>query len=158
MEHNREALINGELRQLNDNEAFEASKFHSTRLAFIWIDGDLIFNKLGDTRDHQHWVLEDFGISPEKFETLPRGYCKADRIQLFIGSGFKPLEEEHLELFNNSFKYIAVKHKRTFRTKGIIPVYNGVVVGKVGEVWPPLRTVRVYDTDDLVIPKSLGTC
>ena len=155
MEHIRDALINGEVRQLNDAEAAGASKFHSGRLAFIWINGEIHFNKMGDTRDHQHWVLEDFGVSPEEFENMPRGYCKADRIQLFIGSGFKPIKEEHIGLFDRDFLKIAIAQKRTFHNDGMIPVYNGVIVGKVGDIWPPLGTIRVYPTEDIVIPKPL---
>ena len=155
MENNKEALINGEIRHLSSDESSKAASFHSNRIAFIWIDGKLHFNKPRDTRDHQHWVLEDFGITAEEFELLPRGYCMKDRIQLFIGSDFKPLENENLKLFDDCFLEIARAQRKAFWSYENIPVYNGVIVGKVGDVWPPLSTIKVYDAGEIILPKPL---
>ena len=76
-----DALINGEVRILSDKEKIDAESFHLRRLAFIWINDELFFNENpNDDRDHQHWVCEDFGITVEEFERLPRGYILPGRI------------------------------------------------------------------------------
>jgi len=129
-----DAIINGEVVRLTDEEVNVASAFHKMRLPFIWIDGLLLFNmNETDDRDHQHWVLEDFGITPEKWEKLPRGYILPGRIQFFEGSHFKPTDMASLA--KDVPKVIDWYHKLHDEPYSM---YNGVVVGKVGDVWPPM--------------------
>lgn len=48
-----DALINGEVRVLDDKEKKDAEEFHKARPAFIWVGGELFFNENSDDdRDH----------------------------------------------------------------------------------------------------------
>ena len=117
----------------------DAESFHLRRLAFIWINDELFFNENpNDDRDHQHWVCEDFGITVEEFERLPRGYILPGRIQLFKGSSFSPINVRGIK--KDHFRRIIIKHNKLYPGHDY-EIYNGVKVGKVGAVWPPMFVV-----------------
>lgn len=131
-----DALINGEVHVLNDKERKGAEEFHKKRYSFIWINRKLTFNdNMNDDRDHQHWVCEDYGISVEEFEILPRGYILPGRIQLFIGSDFSSIPLHQIE-FDDIAHLISVYE--TLYPDTAYRVFNGVKVGRVGEIWPPI--------------------
>lgn len=134
-----DALINGKVVQLTNEEKEGAEKFHLERVKFAWINGELMFgDEPGDDRDHQHWLLEDFGITPEEFESINRGYMLPSRIQLFKGSDFRKIDmkEVNAEDLNTLIEYQFMKYGSASAV-----VYNGVKVKEVGSVWPPIDTV-----------------
>lgn len=134
-----DALINGEVHVLDDKEKKDVEEFHKARLAFIWIGDELFFNENSDDdRDHQHWVCEDFGVTVEEFEELPRGYILPGRIQLFKGSSFSPINVRSIK--KDHFMRLIEKHNKLY-PRYDYEIYNGVKVGKVGEVWPPMFVV-----------------
>jgi len=138
-----EALINGNMQNLTDNEAKAAENFHSNRLAFVFLGTKMKihFCDFGDKRDHQHWLLEDFGITPDEFEKVPRGYIKFERVQLFKGSSFEPLDLHTVSKINKlAWEEITKRYKELFGP-GNAKVFNGVHVGKIGEVWEPMETL-----------------
>lgn len=136
-----EALLNGKMTNLELDEAIKADKFHRNRFAFAWIDGKLTFNKLGDSRDHQHWLTEDFGLTLQEFEETPRGYIKEGRIQLFKGSDFRKIDiDKDLTDFKSDKESLVKAHNKLF--EGVTPeIFNGVKIGKVGEIWPPIEKI-----------------
>lgn len=137
----KNALINGQFRELSEEEKVGAEHFHRRRLAFAWIGGVIQFNlKRNDDRDHQHWLLEDFGITPQEFEHINRGYMMYNRIQLFKGSSFAPIEVA--DILQEDLHYLQCVHKRRYG-EDTVPMYSGVVVGKVGEIWPPMYEIRI---------------
>ena len=64
-------------------------------------------------------------------------------IQLFTGSNFKPVDTNEIPVmdFNNLIK----KHGEIYHTT-CEEVRNGVKVGVVGEVWPPLTILGNFNT------------
>ena len=139
----KDAVINGKTVELCDTDAKAAEIFHSGRLAFAFVgDGmKLEFCNFGDVRDHQHWLLDEFGVSKEQFESVPRGYVKPGRVQLFMGSGFNKIPNPKIgNIHLSQWSAIADKHRELFGT-GIVEVFNGVQNGKIGEVWEPLEKI-----------------
>lgn len=142
-----DAIINGQTVILEDDEKEAAEKFHKKRLAFAWIHGKLTFNEnLNDDRDHQHWLLEDFGISPAEWESIPRGYMLPGKIQLFIGSDFRKLDATAIP--STDFDLLRSKHYDRYGVSEI-NVYNGVFVGKVGDIWKPMEHLWVLKCPEL---------
>lgn len=138
-----DALINKEKVILSEKDRVAGENFHKKRFAFAFVNGELKFNTAGDDRDHQHWLCEDFGLTVDEFENTPRGYMLPDRIQLFIGSDFRPLNTSLISM--SDFNTLLRTHGDRYNTKKIT-VYNGVKIGKIGEVWSPLETVGVFST------------
>lgn len=144
MEIIKDSLINGVRRTLSDAEAKDADTFHRERFAFAWVDGILTFNENNnDGRDHEHWLKEDFGITEEQFENINRGYMKPTYIQLFKGSSFKPVDTSEISV--SDFKKLCEVHGSRYGTDKV-EIRNGVKVGKVGEIWPPISVIGIFDT------------
>lgn len=144
MEKAYDALINSKRVELNEEEASKAAEFHKRRCAFAWVNGKLVFNEdEGDSRDHEHWLKQDFGVTDTEFEKLVRGYMVEGYIQLFTGSNFKPVDTNEIPVmdFNNLVK----KHGEIYHST-CVEVRNGVKVGVVGEVWPPLTILGNFNT------------
>ena len=140
----KDAIINGKRIMLPDDERINAEQFHRKRIPFIWIDGTLHINvNENDDRDHQHWVLDDFGILPEQWETLNRGYMLPGKIQLFRSSRFEKIPNNEIDLNNDDFKTL-VNLNRTVYKQRDVTVYNGVYIGKVGEIWPPIEELYTF--------------
>lgn len=126
--------------KLSKKEKEAAEKFHKSRIAFAWVKGELLVNDNDeDDRDHQHWLMEDHGISIEEFEKLPRGYMIHDKIQLFTGSTFARIEDKDLRLPMADILRLRDIYKKKFPDAGSVWIYNGVVVGNVGEIWPAIE-------------------
>lgn len=110
--------------------------FHKSRIMFALINNKLEVST-NDARGHIDWLMEDFNISTEDFKDIPRGYIKDYKIQLYKGLAFgKILDKQVLdELIEKLAQYVTDKCD-----SGIYEVYNGVEVGKPGDVWKPLET------------------
>ena len=140
-----DAIINGKTVLLSKTETERAAAFHKSRLPFAWIRGTLVFNNnANDDRDHQHWLLEDFGILPDEWEKTPRGYMIDGRIQLFIGSDFRELEFDIIP--KSDITSICRKYYEVYK-KPLVQIYNGVKVGKVGEIWKPIKKIGTFATN-----------
>ena len=139
-----DAVINNKEVTLTAEETEAGAKFHLKRYAFVIINGQVVYNdNQNDDRDHQHWLLEDYGISIEQFEKLPRGYMMEDRIQFFVGSSFKPIEDT--KLIDSVITSLVDRHINKYgRTK--VGIYNGVRVGNIGEIWKPIHVINIIDT------------
>lgn len=134
-----DTIINGKTIRLTDAERRAGEAFHKSRLAFAWINGRLVFNrKPNDDRDHQHWLLEDYDIAPEQWELLPRGYIIEGRIQLFVGSDFRPIDTSTVSRKDLSRLY--AKHCSMYPSAKC-NLYNGVQVGQIGKLWPPIEHI-----------------
>lgn len=143
-----DAFVDGLNGYLKFQEKINVEKFHMNRIMFAWVNNKLIINsKINDTRDHQHWLLEDHEISITEFENVPRGYINRERIQLFIGSHFRPLEEEDVKYIPYvDFCTLVDKHIEVYPNMPF-EFCNGVKVGKVGEIWPPIEVLATYDSE-----------
>lgn len=141
-----QALINGEFVTLNDEQVKKAKQFHLNRIPFAWVKGELKINTSEtDDRDHQHWLCEDFGLTILKFERTPRGYFIKGRFQLFMGSDFGPIPYwKSDEISKESFYKLLEMYFDRYPDECDCYIYNGVHVGKVGEIWPPMSVVAQY--------------
>lgn len=134
-----DALIKGEVVQLGIDEKEKAEKFHRERIAFAIVGDKLLINSdESDDRDHQHWLSEDFGVTVEEFEELTRGYIKTGRLQLFKGSGFECIDTSNIRL--DHILELVKQHNKKFG-KLDIEVFSGVSIGKVGEIWEPIKNI-----------------
>lgn len=139
-----ESIINHKTVKLSDSEREAGEEFHKKRYAFAWINGKLTFNdNINDDRDHQHWLCEDYGLTIEDWENTPRWYMIPDRIQMFIGSDFRALDTNLISM--GDFHTLLRVHGEKYNTIQVT-VYNGVKVGKVGEIWEPIEKVGTYNT------------
>lgn len=138
------AIINDKVVELTQEEVDKAAEFHKARIAFGDAYGQLRFNKDPlDDRDHQHWICEDYKMSIDEFETIIRGYMVEGEIYIYIGSQFRSVAKHKINM-SMLLKILEV-YKENFN-KNEVDIYNGVVVGKVGERWLPkekLLTVKV---------------
>ena len=139
-----DAIINGKRVKLTEAERKAGENFHRMRYAFAWINGMLVFNNNeNDDRDHQHWLCEDYGLTVSQWEKLNRGYMMQDRIQLFKGSKFEPINTDEIPTMD-IVKLTSI-HGQRYGTDRVV-IYNGVKIGKIGEVWEPLIRLGEFDT------------
>ena len=137
-------IINKKEIELTEDEIIRASNFHKSRKAFAIIDNKVIFNNtLDDDRDHQHWLKDAFDIDIDKFEITPRGYLRPDRIQLFVGSAFSSIDTSELSIEN--LEILLDKHMELYGYCDKVPVYNGVHIGKIGDIWEPEMCLGTYE-------------
>jgi len=140
----KEALIDNKRIDLTDEEAKGAAEFHLKRYAFAWVHGKLTFNDSDtDTRDHEHWLKEDFSVTDEEFESLNRGYMLPTHIQLFKGSKFEEIDMNDISVLD--FKKLCEIHGKRYGTLEV-EVRNGVKIGNIGEVWPPITIIGKFST------------
>lgn len=139
-------FINGKEVALTEEENTNANDFHRSRLAFGILDADgkqrIVYNT--DEREHYKWLKEDYNINTETFETMVRGYVMKDKIQFYTGSDFKDTEISHID--KNVFKELLTKAEEIFKSEHT-RIFNGVNIGKVGEIWTPKYEVDLNDIE-----------
>lgn len=113
--------------------------FTEKRIPFIVFgDKDIWFNHTpkGTCKE---WALSSFPITEEDFEKCIRGYIMEDRVQFFRGSNY-----EACQINGRVLDMVAQEYKATY---GKYPAeyHSGVVVGEVGEVWPPINTYNLRE-------------
>lgn len=130
-----DAIINGKTITLANSARKAGEAFHKKRYAFAWVGGKLVYNdNEQDDRDHQHWLLEEYGITPEMFEAVPRGYMMGGRIQFLLGSAFGEVNMDTIKA--EDITALVRKHTERYGLDKV-EVYNGVIIGKIGEIWKP---------------------
>lgn len=136
---NDKALINKKEIVLERHEIEKAAAFHKERVAFALIKDRFVFNNNpNDERDHQNWLCEDYQMSIEEFEHIIRGYMKPGIIILYHSSNFDCID---LSLFTvSNLQQILDEYRNFFKTEAVT-VYNGVIIGMVGEIWPPKELI-----------------
>lgn len=138
-----DAIINGKVVQLTNDERKAGEAFHLSRLPFAFLNNDLVMNQnRSDDRDHQHWLTEDYGLSLQQFEVTPRGYITEGRIQFFVGSDFRPMDMNSIS--DLDIAKLMAQHKCMYPDTHSCNIYNGVKVGKIGEIWPPIDFVGTW--------------
>lgn len=85
----------------------------------------------GIKQGHEKW-LEGLGVSAEEFPELTRGYIHASGVYFYRGHDYSSdveLERQIPHLLRKLRPWI---HPR-------MPVFAGVEMGKIGEIWPPKK-------------------
>lgn len=133
-------IINKTKVELSNEEIENEKKYHKSRIMFAFVNNKLEF-AIDDERDHQHWLSDVFSIDPTEFETLIRGYIKDFTILLYKSSSFLPLNDEEItvKLKNSLFNLASINS-----VEGVYTVYTGVKIGKIGEVWPPIKELYSF--------------
>lgn len=104
-------------------------EFHNQRKAFAIIDGKLTWCPKG--LSHKEWLVDTGIMSQYVFDNeLVRGYMDDTDIYFYQGD-FKT--NDYVELVARSW---LCKFDQT------LPVYCGVIKGKVGERWRPVKRIR----------------
>lgn len=104
------------------------------RRAFVLLNGMPYMQKIGDVRPCAQWAKDTLGLTPEQFATTSRGYITQFEIQFFIGEDYRvdsSISED--EIFR-----VAELHKTVYGNDIIPLIYNGVIVGEEGFIWPPI--------------------
>ncbi len=109
------------------------TKYHLDRIAFAVLPNGILVLTKNDSRGHKEWLKEDFEIDDKSFEEIVRGYIKDNKVVTYIGSEFKPVNDDQRIL------QIVENLSTLADGKGI---FDGVHVGKVGEEWEPVKLVR----------------
>lgn len=136
-----DAIINKQLIILTEEEQSKAAKFHKSRIAFIYVNGQIQYNEDDeDDRDHMHWAMADYDISYDEFEKAKRGYISKGKIFFYQGSDFSKVEIEEISL--QDLVDLIDKHNQYFNNETIL-VYSGMKIGKVGEIWKPLSCILI---------------
>ena len=136
----RSKISRGLLSMINEDRLVD-EEFPKFRIMLAWVNGELIFNnKPNDNRDHQHWLLEDFGISAVEFEKLNCGYMIKNRIQLFKGSDFSLLNLEEVNL--DDLSKIVFYYVSNF-DHGVATIFNGAKIRGTCEPLYEVVTLRI---------------
>lgn len=117
------------------------TEFHKRRRAFVIFKGvGLLIAQEGFSGAHKD-LLCAAGIEKEKADEIilnePRGFALEGNVYFYQGKEFLELSEENT--------VSAVSFLPQFRSMGLLgengKAYNGIVMGKPGEVWLPIKEI-----------------
>lgn len=136
-----DVVINNKRQELSNDEMSKAADFHKNRIAFAFVNKKIVFNTdSNDDRDHMHWIMEDYNLTQSEFETLNRGYISEGKIFLHKGTSFDKVMLNDISL--EDIVQLIDKHNDFFSRETIL-VYNGMKIGKIGEIWKPLSCIFI---------------
>lgn len=107
--------------------------FVDDRIAFIYYKGDLWVQDPADNRTCWDWCSSYFHMERDVWEKATRGYFNMERIQFYTGALRIPdmtVTPDQIEEVREICDELC--------SAGDAPVYNGVIPGEEGDVWPPL--------------------
>ncbi len=108
-------------------------KFHKSRIAFMIIDGELVY--LSDSgMSHREWYVS-LGLDESLFDSIVRGYYKSGKV-LFYKGNFECDDE----VINCAASY-GNEVKEYVDDENAL-VYAGVIKGEIGQAWEPLYLVK----------------
>ena len=118
------------LKEINSKENVE--EFHKQRVAFLVVNNEIIFLK-NSSKSHLEWAKE-LGITIDDFNEMTRGFYNDGNIVFYKGNF-----DYDDKVINDAKKY-ATKVKEYCNIESA-KVFVGVVIGKVGEKWPPKKLI-----------------
>lgn len=111
----------------------EEKEFHRSRVAFLIHNGEVLYLE-GSTMSHIEWATS-IGIDSTEFASITRGYARGGDIVFYKGD-FE---------YDDIVKSDAIKYAPIIKEHCNMPSANvclGVVVGNVGELWPPKEIIE----------------
>lgn len=108
------------------------AEFHEKRIAFAVLPNNVIVLTTNNRLGHKEWLSKEYNICDEVFEKLPRGYAEKGNIYFYIGSEFKELDNDILQKLIKNLDFLTINRN----------VYNGMVVGNIGEKWQGKTLIR----------------
>ena len=117
--------------------------YHESRIMFAILNNNIHYLD-GDKRGHLEWLRNDFNITDSEFNEITRGYIRNGTIAVYKG-----------------FEFSAVSKKSLINTVNLIirefnldlneyTIFNGVLVGNIGEIWKPLIEYKCSDFIELL--------
>lgn len=114
--------------------------FNHNRIAFAILDTDVVFTEPGDQRPAKQW-LESLGVGDDAFGRIIRGYMLPGKVQFFTGFDYAVADMSKV----SASHFCAIMDKYNAMYPDQRPyVYNGVIKGEPGEVWPPVITLGCF--------------
>lgn len=118
----------------NDSDTVDENKRQRVSFAFM-PDGEIIVQDEGDVRP----MIEVLGMKDNKaeFEKVVRGVFDSHNIVFFIGEYYMPVPRltQYSHMISDLMYFM---RKRVGSSYHDVAIWNGVSVGKIGEVWPPI--------------------
>lgn len=128
--------------------------FHKSRIMYAFIDGKIHYS-LDDSRDHIHWLYEEYGIDEKGFENMDRGYIRpTDNISAINAMVYRGINHECTDVTDSMVKDLVdvtiSVYGKDFLGDRKLYVYSGVIPAKVGEIWKPKELVKIVDMDEII--------
>lgn len=105
------------------------------RTLFIQINGDVLIKRARDSRTCLEWV-RDMGYTEGQWESAIRGYVVEDRVQFYTGKDYHAIGYIPSDVLNVLVDYHVSVYGHEPRC-----IYNGVIKGGPGELWPPIFSI-----------------
>ena len=112
--------------------------YHESRIMFAVLNNNIHYLD-GDKRGHLEWLRNDFNITDSEFNEITRGYIRNGTIAVYKGFEFSAVSKKSLintvNLIIREFSLDLNKYT----------IFNGVLVGNIGEIWKPLIKYKCSD-------------
>ena len=116
--------------------------FHQSRQAFVILENGILIAPEGFSGSHFDLLcLNGFDAEQAKkiISKQPRGFARDGNVYLYQGDGFSCLSVECEKKCSNWPSF--------FQKSGLLSsdgrIYNGMRVGKVGDVWKPVKEFKI---------------
>lgn len=110
----------------------DIKNFHKGRIMFTELPSKVIVLTTKNELGHKEWLSRKYDINSYMFEKIPRGYVDTESIYFYMGSDFSELPSKTLARLMNSLDFLTINRN----------VYNGMIVGNVGEKWQGKTLIR----------------
>ena len=128
------------MQEKNKNKAERA--FHQSRKAFVVLNDDILVAPDNFAGSHFD-LLRQNGFDERQAKKIisrqPRGYVLDGSVYLYQGENFDCLSNENEEKIKNLVLFF--QKKAWLKPDG--KIYNGMHVGKIGEVWVPVKEFEI---------------
>ena len=117
--------------------------YHESRIMFAILNNNIHYLD-GDKRGHLEWLRNDFNITDSEFNEITRGYIRDGTIAVYKGFEFSAVSKKSLINTVN----LIIREFNLDLNEYII--FNGVLVGNIGEIWKPLIEYKYSDFIELL--------
>lgn len=110
----------------------DIKNFHKSRIMFAELPSKVITLTTKNELGHKEWLKQKYNIDSNMFEKIPRGYADTESIYFYMGSDFSELPSKTLARLMNSLDFLTNNRN----------VYNGMIMGNIGEKWQGKTLIR----------------
>lgn len=113
--------------------------FHKKRLMFAFVP-DMRY-KTNDGRDHCNWLHEEYGIDADSFEDMDRGYIMPIHTGAIRAIVYRGIAHAVTEVTQDMVNQIIHATVTEFPDACCLEIYTGCHIGKIGEIWEPVKFI-----------------
>lgn len=116
--------------------------FHQSRKAFVILENDILISPEGFSGSHFELLCQngfDAKQAKEVISKQPRGFARDGSVYLYQGEDFSCLSEECEKKCSEWLLFFQKSGWLSSEGK----IYNGMRVGKIGEVWTPVKEFKI---------------